>query len=227
MKIHPAAQGTLDWLLARSGIPTASEFDQLLTPFLKIRTGEMPKTYLARKLAERWLGGPLAGFMTLDMDFGKMLEEEARPAVMLELDQDVQTVGLITTNDGSAGCSPDGVIGDMGLEIKCPKAETHVKYLLSGVIPPEYVTQVHGGLWVTGWQRWMFVSYCRRFPMLKIIVERDEETMKTIGQAVEDFTESLEQAWQALCRLNGGPPRRPKAREEAPVAVPTTDDVVP
>ena len=52
---HP--QGSIEWMQARAGIPTASEFDNLVTPKWEVRTGQMPKTYLARKLAEWWQGG--------------------------------------------------------------------------------------------------------------------------------------------------------------------------
>jgi Na+/alanine symporter len=65
MKIHEAGQGSVEWMQARSGIPTASEFDALVTPKWKVKTGDGPKTYLAKKLAEWWLGGPLASFNTI------------------------------------------------------------------------------------------------------------------------------------------------------------------
>ena len=59
MKIIPVQQNSLEWLVARSGLPTASEFDNLISPKFEPRKGQMPESYLAQKLAERWIGGPL------------------------------------------------------------------------------------------------------------------------------------------------------------------------
>ena len=52
MKIHDVAQKSADWMILRSGIPTASEFDELVTPEFEIRKGQKPASYLACKLAE-------------------------------------------------------------------------------------------------------------------------------------------------------------------------------
>src|SRR5574338_1006857 len=59
MKIHEVEQGTLDWLRLHIGIPTASGLDNLLDSKFALRTGEMPKTYLFKKVAESWRGQPL------------------------------------------------------------------------------------------------------------------------------------------------------------------------
>ena len=55
MKILDVVQGSEAWLRARAGIPTASEFGNLVTPLWKIRSGDMVDGYLSRKLAERWI----------------------------------------------------------------------------------------------------------------------------------------------------------------------------
>src|SRR5688572_16133076 len=112
MIIRPEEQGTLGWIMARTGIPTASEFDALVTPEWKIRAGATHKTYLAKKVAEAWSGTPLPGWNTIDMDFGKILEDEALPFYTLETGAEIKRVGLITTDDGAIGCSPDGMLPD-------------------------------------------------------------------------------------------------------------------
>jgi len=210
MKIHDVAQGSVEWMQMRAGIATASEFDCLVTPEFKVRTGDMPKSYLAKKLAEAWLGGPLLGFNMFDMDQGQILEGEAIPWYELEYGQEVQRVGLVTTDDGRVGCSPDGLLKGSGLEIKCPRPETHTGYLLKGVLPKDYAAQVHGGMYVTGFHSWTFLSYRRRFPPLLLTIERDDEIQKAIGEALASFLEAFDAGWQKLCEINGGPPvRRP------------------
>jgi hypothetical protein len=215
--VSPHAQGSVDWAIARSGIPTASEFDNLVTPDFAIRKGEMPKTYLAKKLAEAWLGGPIASLNTFDMEMGKILEDEALPWFELESGLTVNRVGLITTDDGRIGCSPDGLLGDdSGIEIKCPATHTHIGYLLNGTLPKEYAAQVHGSMYVTGRKSWRFLSYCRRFPALLLTIERDEGIQGAIHTALIRFLEVFDDGMAALTKLNGGPPRRFKPNYPQP-----------
>lgn len=226
MKIHREfGQRSLEWMQARAGKPTASEFDALLTPKFEVRKGQMPQTYLAKKVAEAWLGGPLAGFNTFDMDQGNILEEEALPWYELEFGAKVDRVGLCTTDDERVACSPDGLLGDScGLEVKCPEVHTHVGYLLAGVLPPDYAAQVHGSMFVTGMSEWKFLSYCRRFPPLLLTVERDEAIQQSIADALGAFLERFDAAMKRLTEINGGPPVR-KEFAHRPVAEPTFSEM--
>lgn len=214
MNIVESPQGSYEWMQARSGIPTASEFDNLVSPTFKIRTGEMPKTYLCRKVAEYWQDGPLPSFNTVDMDIGQILEERAKPWYELETGQAITSVGLCLTDDGRVGCSPDGLIGDDGgIEIKCPALHTHVKYLMEGTVPPEYLLQVHGSMYVTGRKWWQFLSYTSRFPKLLLTVERDEEKIAVIHEALALFHKAFDDAIQRMEKLNCGPRPLSKATE--------------
>lgn len=218
MKIHTGfEQNSLDWLAARAGVLTASEFGQLLTPKFEIRTGEMPKTHLARKLAEKWLG-PLPGFNTLDMEFGKILEEEAKPFYEVQFSEEIQSVAFITNDEGTVGCSPDGLIGDEGgIEIKCPEPTNHIKYLLAGKLPDDYAAQVHGAMFVTGRAWWKFMSYRRNLPPFVVTIFRDEKIQEKIGEAVSEFLAMLEHNHVRLIDMNGGePPKRPTLSPRKP-----------
>ena len=211
MKIHrDIEQGGVDWSILRSGKVTASELDNLLTPKLAIRDGAMVNTYLHQKLAEKWIGGPLPSVQGVwDMEQGQILEEYARPAFTLETGIPVEKVGFIETDDGTLGCSPDGIIGtESGLEIKCPRMETHIGYLLAGKLPEAYAAQVHGSMFVTGFAQWYFCSFRRNFPPLIITVERDDEIQERIAEAVDGFRVKLAAGWNRLCELNGGEPQR-------------------
>ena len=214
MKIHHVQQGSLEWAMLRCGIPTASEFGNLVTPDFKIRTGEMPKTFLNKKLAEKWQGAPLDCYQSHDMELGTIQEEEAIPYFTLETGIDVERVGFVTSDDGRVGCSPDGLLPDSGIEIKCPRIETHVGYLLASELPKDYAAQVHGSMFVTGRTTWRFMSYRRRLPALMLTIERDEKIQATIRTALEIFNGAFDDAWALLCEKNGGPPRRSEHQTE-------------
>ncbi len=226
MKIHDCEQGTLEWAKLHFGIPTASGLDNLLTPEFELRKGELPKTYVYKKVAEKLQGRPLidlsaSSFM---LEQGMIIEEEARPWYSLEYDKHVHQVGFITTDDGRFGCSPDGLIlpeqtgtldGDIrhlfktfspsdecvGLEIKSPAAHTHVKYLVNGTLPKEYATQVLGSMFATGFKKWIFVSYRRGFPALVLEIYRDEKAMSAIASAIDSFHRDFDRAMQRISNI--------------------------
>lgn len=212
MKVHPAAQGTEEWLNARAGIPCASEIDALISPLGKIRTGEGPKTYLSKKLAEWWdwdRSSTAHSSASFWMEQGRFLEDFAIPWYELEFNTKIERTGFLTTDDMSIGCSPDGLIGeDCGIEIKSPMLETHIKYLLNGEVPSEYIGQVQVGLFVTGRKLWKFVSYRRKLPALIIDVFPNEQFHENLRLALERFHGYFEDGKARLIELNGGPPKR-------------------
>jgi hypothetical protein len=224
LKIHDCEQGTLEWTKLHFGIPTASGLDNLITPEFELRKGETPKTYIYKKVAEKLQGRPLidlsaSSFM---LEQGMIVEEEARPWYALEYDKNVRKVGFITTDDGRFGCSPDGLIEEnlseeclglknisvlngvgynCGLEIKSPAAHTHVKYLVNGVLPKEYAAQVFGSMFVTGFKKWIFVSYRRGFPALVIEIYRDQKAMEAIERAIDSFHSEFNRAMTRISNI--------------------------
>jgi hypothetical protein len=198
MKVFNCPQGSGEWKSLRLGIPTASEFDSIMTPEFKLRTGQTPETYLYKKLCEKLLGfSPDIDAFAIEQ--GVILEKEARPYYEFTFNTPVQLVGFCTTDDGRVGCSPDGLIGeDGGIEIKCPQPHTHLRYLLEGGLPKDYMAQVHGSMYVTGRPYWMFMSYSRQFQPLLIRVERDERIQSMIHQALEAFLDKFEDKYATI-----------------------------
>lgn len=217
MMEHPVTQGSDVWLKLRAGIPTASEFDNLITPEWKARTGQTPQSYLARKLAEAFLGGPLfSAGGSFAMEQGTILEDEARPFYEFTYGVKVRRIGFVTTDDMRVGCSPDGLIGDdSGIEIKCPEPQTHVRYLLDGGLPKDYAAQVHGAMYVTGRPRWVFMSYCRRMPPFVVTVERNQEIQQAIDFALSSFLGQFDAAFTRLCEMGGRKKRQPQPAASA------------
>lgn len=211
MRIFDVEQGTREWLQARIGVPTASELDALVSPTWKLRTGQTPSSYVARKLAERWVGHPLHSWSGGALEQGSILEGEALPWLEFELGISFRRIGFVTTDAGDFGCSPDGwcEATGSGVEIKCPEVHTHTKWLLAGELPAEHAAQVQGSMYATGAKSWRFLSYCRRMPPLILDVARDEEAQDAIRTAVEWFGKAFGEGWRTLIERNGG--SEPKA----------------
>ena len=193
MKTYGFPQRSDEWFAIRCGIPTASSADKLLTPTGKLSA--QSDAYLNRLLADRAGYGDPPMEPTEWMQRGIDLEPEARALFEFETDQTVTQMGFITNDEGTAGCSPDGIIESLvdpvGYEVKCPKASTHFGYLRAGIMPPFYGPQVHFSMAVTGLKRWAFMSYFPGLDPLIVTVERDEYTEKIVA-AIAEFTARLE-----------------------------------
>ena len=159
MIIIDCVQGEPEWFAARLGIPTASEFNKVITP-AKMEASKSADTYINKLVAE-WLRGMAdESFQSDWMKRGHEVEEEARDYYAFRFDVEVKQVGFCLEDAKRFGCSPDGLIGeDGGVEIKCCSAGVHVGYLLANKVPTEYRLQVLGSLLVTGREWWDFLSF--------------------------------------------------------------------
>lgn len=219
MKIHNVEQGSAEWLSLRLAIPTASEFDALVSPTWKIRTGEGPRTYLYQKICEKFIGAFADGGSSFAMGQGSIMEHEAIPWFSFTHDMPVQRVGFCTTDDGRIGCSPDGLIGeDGGIEVKCPSPATHLRYWSDGVLPKEHAAQVHGSMYVTGRKWWYFLSYSRQFPAFLIRVERDEAIQQAIDEALAGFLSDYDELYTKLRTIKDAENAAAQAAYDARVA---------
>lgn len=183
-------QGSPEWRAARLGLPTASCFDQIITP-----TGKPSKSanaYLAKLLAERMTGEPQDTYVSREMQRGLDLEPDARAAYEFETDSTIKPGGIVYLDEKRlVAASPDGLLGDVGgLEIKCPNPSTLVGWILDGQVPSEYRPQVQGNLWVTGRAWWEFYGYGARTFRLRVV--RDEAYIEQLAGAVLAFSLGLE-----------------------------------
>lgn len=199
-------QGSPEWLAARIGVPTASRFDEIITPKTLKLSGSADK-YRLELLAEWLLGVSLTS--NQDTDFtnrGQALEEEARDWYELQRDVEVSRGGFLLRDSRDAGCSPDGLIGaNGGLEIKCPSAPVHVGYLLDSVAE-KYRCQVQGSLWVSEREWWDVLSYHPSLPKALMRTYRDEEFIGKLAQLHGQFWEYLQEGKAKLEKLGIAPP---------------------
>lgn len=196
MIVHDYEQGSPEWFTARRGIPTASEFSKILTSTGKPSTSA--QTYMYTLIAERLAGQEVDSYTNEWMERGKELESEARELFRFATDIDIPECGFITDDDHTIGCSPDGWDESVGLEIKCPKASTHIKYLLGSSCPSDYVPQVQGSMYVTGAPEWWFMSYYPGLDPLIIRVPRDDDWIEAFEKEIAKFHEKMTAAMAKL-----------------------------
>ncbi len=141
MNIHVVDQGSPEWLALRAGLPTASQFDKIVTP-----TGKLSKSardYKAWLLAERVLGRPIPIKQTAAMIRGTQFEAEAVDFYQAVKEVKTELIGFVTTDDNRIGASPDRWAGTDGqLEIKVPECHTHMSYFLAQAGIDKYGAQL-------------------------------------------------------------------------------------
>ena len=190
MKILEMEQGTPEWLEARLGCPSRSGFSKIITA--SGTPSSSAESYINDLIAELVTGESTHFHVTEWMQRGTELEPFARMNYELENDVEVTEVGFCMHDTLRCGVSPDGLVGDGGIEIKCPKPSTHVKYLRSGKLPAEYKAQVMGCLWITGREWWDFMSYHPQMPNLLIRVHRDDEYIGQLERLVTHACQIIE-----------------------------------
>lgn len=197
MKVYDFEQYSPEWWAERRGLPTASKFDTLITP--GGAPSKQSRRYMCELIAELYvLPDEEESFEPNEwMLRGLALEDEARKFLAFDRGHEIQQVGLIKNDAETFGASPDGLIGSVPLEIKCPKGSTHIAYMLDKKLPDTYKPQVHGQMLVTGSKSAIFMSYHPRFAPVVIEVKRDEYTAK-LKLAIDKFVKDLSKSRQRL-----------------------------
>lgn len=126
IEIHDVKQSTPEWHELRKGKWTGSRAIKLL------QGKSLPddSAIVANKYMRR----------------GTLLEPIAIREYEHNYETDVLRVGFVTNSKyPNAGYSPDGITGDVLLEVKCCNGLRH-EALVNGEIPLEYLAQIHFGM---------------------------------------------------------------------------------
>lgn len=214
---HLVTQGSQQWHHLRSTIPTASNFDRLVSPAKWAPTkGEALRNFALEVLANRIFGlAPEDQFSSAAMAHGREWEPIARAAYEFERGVVIEDGGFFTDDAEAYGASPDGLIGEHGLvEFKNPASpKVHLAALYdcmdlgqrgqywtevaaSGSDLPGFVrdhwAQVQGQLLVTGRQWCDLVSNFSRLPMVVVRIYPNETYQAILQSALTDFCQSLD-----------------------------------
>ena len=186
------------WFKERLGRPSASNFSKIITPTGK--PSDQRQGYMYELVAQRLSGKCEEGYKSVAMEAGTEREDESRSLYELIYGVSVRQVGMIFPDEWKMYlCSPDGVIdGEQvdkprGLEMKNVLPKTQIKSLIANQLPTEHIPQIQGGLLVTGFERWDFISYSPGLKPLIIECHRDEAFIKKLEAELNQFnTELLE-----------------------------------
>lgn len=186
-------QGSDAWFEARVGMVTGTRFKSLMS-------GESTQTHkdlIADIVCERITGRIEPTYQNDAMLHGIETEPTARREYESIMEVEVEQVGFITPEEdnkyfGWIGVSPDGLTDGL-LEIKCPKAKTHLRYITANKLPSEYKYQVQGQLFVTGLPYCDFMSFVEGMKPFIIRVYPDEDIFNTFELRLEGLIKRVNQ----------------------------------
>lgn len=184
-------QNTPEWLAARAGIPTASQFSTVMA---KGKGKDSPSVtrqkYMLTLIADQMGAAPGESYSNAAMERGHLLEDEARATYELMTGNASERVGFMrrALDGGDAGASPDRLIDDLGLlEIKTAAPHIQLQRILDNELPSEHRAQTQGQLWISGRQWCDFVSYWPGLPIFIYRVQRDNAYIAELAIQVQQF----------------------------------------
>lgn len=161
----PYEQGSDAWLKSRIGVLTASRMADAIAFTAKGAEAEVRRKLKIELLAERMTDLATERHVNAAMQWG--IDNESLAKSRYE-----ELTGTFIQNCGIAyhdtieffGASPDGLVDDGLIEIKCPMTTTHLKYKIDGVVPEQYKPQMLVQMAVTQ-RKWCdFMSFDPRVP---------------------------------------------------------------
>ena len=190
MQIMDCEQGSPEWFAARAGIPTASQFSTVMASGRGGAESKTRRTYMLKLAGEIITGDPMDSFSNAHTERGHEMEPEARNFYAFRHDVDPQLIGFI--RNGNAGASPDSLIGENGLlEIKTKLPHLLIDVTLRGEFPTDHKAQCQGQLWIAELEWIDLICYWPKMEPFIARAYRDEEYIKQLARAVDQFNDEL------------------------------------
>ena len=189
-------QGTDEWKMLRLGKVTASRVADILA---KTKTGPSAsrQNYLIELAIQRVTNTIPESYSNSAMEWGTLNEPQARVAYEVASSNFVDQVAFVDHPTIKwFGASPDGIVGDGLVEIKCPNSATHWEYFKAKEAPKKYFIQMQAQMSCTGAKWCDFVSFDPRMPersqLLIVRVQRDNEFIAEMEAEIKQFLDEVE-----------------------------------
>lgn len=181
-------QRSNEWRQARHGKFTASEIHKLMG--IKA-LGETGKTYAIEKAIEQLYGDMEESFISYDMQHGIDLEPLAFAKFKaLKAEEFIQVDNCsFFINCDDSGASPDGIMSDGVVEIKCPKSTTFFKLVADGEISKNYFFQMQMQMMCANVSKAHFFNYMVHDGeeyWHEIIIDRDDAVIELMQQRIKE-----------------------------------------
>jgi hypothetical protein len=187
---------------------TAAKAAKTAPPVIEVANNDTSLAVTRTLVAERIAGFTEDAPMTSDMWRGRDMEPYARDHYSGHYHQAEEVGFMRYDEDGwTLGLSPDGLVGtDGGLEVKCPRAKTHVAWTLADKVPAQHMAQVQAALLVTGRAWWDFASFVGGLPLFVKRAYPDPTWFDAITAACIQFEQTAEQMTTAYDHATHGLP---------------------
>lgn len=200
-----APQRTAAWFQARVGKVTASRITDVLAELTNKKTeATVRRNYRRELVLERYSGIPQeSGYTSFAMQQGIVKEQTARHTYAFAKGIEIEEVGFIEhPTIALTGASPDGFLGDDGIvELKAPEANAMWEMLVGSAVDKKYRDQVMWQLACCPKRKWAdLVFYREGLPLEIIRIERDDQAIAQMEQAVRQFLAEVDSEYQMLCK---------------------------
>ena len=209
-KYYDIEQWSDEYCELKSGKVSSSHFAEIMAHSIDrqgvfddlAKWGESAKKYAMRVALERQTGKRIETFSNDWMNRGNELEPIARSKYECKTFHIVKNGGLFI--DGELATSPDGLVDDGGIEIKCVKYNTHFSVLESKYYDTKYKWQIYGQQLIANLKWVDFTSYCPDFPQEKeLYIHRVNDNLVEIEylqKRLEQF-KKLVNEYQTVIRI--------------------------
>lgn len=181
MKVYKdIVQGSEEWKKKRSLKLTASNAQAIAS------NGKGLQSLVLSLLTEHYSSNT-EKYTNAEMERGHELEPIARSIYELETEQTVEQVGFIEI-DEYVGMSPDGLVKNGGVEIKCLNDENHMKAMLFGEVDKKYLWQCQMSMMLSERKWWDLVLYNHNFERNLLIFrqEPDKNMHEKLEKGIEE-----------------------------------------
>lgn len=201
-------QRTQEWFSERLGKVTASSLHKVLAK-TKTGYGADRGNYLTQLIIERITGQKAESYTNASMQWGIEQEPAARAAYEAHRGVLVTEVGFIPhPTIEMAGASPDGLVEDGMVEIKCPDSKTALEAWLSkNPVESKYFAQMQWQM-ACAKRPWCdYVIYDPRMPvkarLLVVRVPRDDRWLEEAETEVKKFLGEVDEKVKSLKSIIG------------------------